>query len=52
MTAILGRMSAYTGQSLTWEQALASEEDLSPAAYEMGPLEVRPVAMPGRTRFF
>jgi predicted dehydrogenase len=52
MTAILGRMSAYSGQALTWEQALASEEDLSPAAYELGPLEVRPVAMPGRTRFF
>jgi predicted dehydrogenase len=52
MLAILGRMAAYTGQSLTWEQALASKEDLTPPKYEWGDLPVAPVAIPGRTKFF
>ncbi len=51
MLAILGRMSAYTGQKITWEQALASKEDLSPAKYEWGPIPVPEVAMPGKTKF-
>ena len=33
MMAIMSRMSAYTGQSLTWEQAMNSKEDLSPSSY-------------------
>lgn len=33
MVAILGRMATYTGQKITWEQALNSKEDLSPAGY-------------------
>jgi predicted dehydrogenase len=49
LTAIMGRMSAYTGQEVTWEQALDSELDLTPPAYEFGDLPVAPVAMPGRT---
>ncbi len=49
LTAIMGRMSAYTGKEVTWEQALNSKEDLSPPSYEFGPLPVPPVAMPGRT---
>lgn len=51
MLAILGRMATYTGQTITWEQALNSKEDLSPAKYEWGPLAVAPVAMPGITQF-
>src|SRR5207249_9123094 len=31
LLAIMGRMSAYTGQEISWEQALNSKEDLSPA---------------------
>ena len=31
LAAILGRMAAYTGQTITWEQALASQETLLPA---------------------
>jgi predicted dehydrogenase len=50
LTAIMGRMSAYTGQAVTWEQALNSSLDLSPPAYEFGELPVRPVAVPGKTR--
>ena len=49
LTAIMGRMSTYSGQTVTWEQALNSELDLSPAAYEFGPIETRPVAVPGVT---
>ncbi len=49
LTAIMGRMSAYTGKEVTWEQALASELDLSPAAYEFGSLETDPAPTPGRT---
>ena len=33
MLAILGRMVNYTGKTLTWEEALNSTEDLSPARY-------------------
>jgi predicted dehydrogenase len=49
LTAIMGRMSAYTGKAVTWEQALDSALDLSPAAYAFGGLPVREVPMPGRT---
>ena len=51
LLALMTRMSAYTGQEITWDQALESEEDLSPKAYEFGPNEVRPVAQPGITKF-
>lgn len=51
LLAIMGRMAAYTGQQITWEQALNSKEDLSPAKYEFGPLPVPPVAVPGVTKF-
>jgi predicted dehydrogenase len=51
MMAILGRMATYTGQEITWEKALASTEDLTPAKYEFGPLPVPPVARPGMTKF-
>jgi predicted dehydrogenase len=51
LTAIMGRMSAYTGQEITWDKALNSTEDLSPAKYEFGPYPVAPVATPGKTKF-
>jgi predicted dehydrogenase len=50
LTAIMGRMSAYTGRALSWDWVMnASELDLSPPKYEMGDLPVRPVAVPGKT---
>ncbi len=50
MTGVMGRMSAYTGRALKWDWAMnASKLDLRPPQYEMGPLPVEPVAMPGRT---
>jgi myo-inositol 2-dehydrogenase / D-chiro-inositol 1-dehydrogenase len=49
LTAIMGRMAAYTGKTVTWEQALNSKLDLSQQAYEMGDLSAGEVAVPGRT---
>ncbi|MCC6671781.1 MAG: Gfo/Idh/MocA family oxidoreductase [Planctomycetes bacterium] len=51
MTAILGRMSAYTGQELGWQQALESKLELGPKELAFGTLAVDPVAQPGRTPF-
>ncbi len=52
MMAIMSRMSAYTGQSLTWDQAINSKEDLSPSAYTWDAQPPKSaVAVPGATRF-
>jgi predicted dehydrogenase len=50
LTAILGRMAAYTGQEVTWDQALNSQEVLVPASVTMGSIAVPPVAIPGQTK--
>jgi predicted dehydrogenase len=50
LMAIMGRMATYTGQEVTWQQALNSREDLAPARYEWGSLPTPPVARPGITR--
>ena len=50
MTAILGRMSAYTGKSVTWDWAMnESQLDLSPEKMAFGDIEREPVAIPGIT---
>jgi len=51
MMAILGRMATYTGQTITWDQALQSNDRLGPTEYQWGALAVAPVAMPGITQF-
>lgn len=50
LTAIMGRMSTYTGKEVTWDKALNSQEDTMPAklSWDMD-LPVAPVAMPGKT---
>lgn len=51
MSAIAGRMSAYTGREMKWDWALqASKLDLSPPKYEFGDLAVDPPAIPGVTK--
>jgi len=51
LTSIMGRMSAYTGRALKFDWAMkASELDLSPPKYEFGDLQMRPVAVPGKTQ--
>jgi myo-inositol 2-dehydrogenase / D-chiro-inositol 1-dehydrogenase len=49
LTAIMGRMSAYTGKVVTWEQALNSQENLVPAKFEWGTMPMPVVAVPGQT---
>jgi predicted dehydrogenase len=50
LTAILGRMSAYTGKEVSWKQALESKEDLMPKdlTWDMS-LPQPAVAIPGKT---
>ena len=52
LMAIMSRMSAYTGRSLTWDQVLNSKEDLSPSGYtwDAEPPKAE-VAVPGVTQF-
>jgi myo-inositol 2-dehydrogenase / D-chiro-inositol 1-dehydrogenase len=47
----MGRMAGYTGQEVTWEQALGSQESLMPKQLAFGPMPVPAVAMPGQTSF-
>jgi hypothetical protein len=51
LLAVMGRMAAYTGQVVTWEDALNSKENLMPEnlAWD-APIAVPPVAMPGMTK--
>jgi predicted dehydrogenase len=52
LIAIMGRMAAYTGQEITWEQALNSQQSLVPADCSWStPAPSMPVAMPGQTKF-
>jgi hypothetical protein len=54
MMAIWARMVAYTGETLTWEQAFNSKESLGP---EIGQYNwdlvwpTPPIAIPGQTKF-
>ena len=59
MLAILGRMCTYTGKAITWDQAINSQQDLSPASYSFDadpPVMPDadgnyPIATPGVTKF-
>ncbi|HEV3117060.1 MAG TPA: gfo/Idh/MocA family oxidoreductase, partial [Gemmataceae bacterium] len=51
MTAIMGRMSAYTGVKLTWEKALHSKEDLLPPKIDWEvSLPPAKLPVPGKTK--
>lgn len=49
LTAIMARMSAYTGQAVTWEKAMNSKLSLLPETFAFGPAETPAVAIPGKT---
>ncbi len=50
LVAIMGRMSAYTGKALTWEQALNSKLDTFPKHLDMkGSMQEPPLPRPGVT---
>lgn len=52
LMGIMGRMAAYTGQQITWEMAMNSQEVLGPPKVEWdGKFEPAPTALPGKTRF-
>ena len=50
LTAIMGRISAYTGQTVKWEWVLnKSQLDLTPPKYDLaGEFPVAPVSVPGK----
>ncbi len=50
LLAIMGRMATYTGQSVTWDQALNSQQDLSPKQYAWGSAPEIEIAIPGITK--
>ncbi len=52
LMAIMGRMAVYTGQEVTWEEALNSKEELVPAKLDWDmSLPIPPLAVPGFTKF-
>ena len=51
LMGIMGRMAAYTGQEVTWEQALNSQEKLVPDQFDWKmKLDITPMAVPGLTK--
>ena len=48
LTAIMGRMSAYTGKAVTWEQALNSKQNLLPTSSSSAPWPPRRSPSPAR----
>ncbi|MEE2876928.1 MAG: Gfo/Idh/MocA family oxidoreductase [Candidatus Neomarinimicrobiota bacterium] len=59
MTAILGRMATYSGQVISWDEAMASDLDLVPELHSFNdrapvlpdPEGNYPVPVPGKTKF-
>jgi myo-inositol 2-dehydrogenase / D-chiro-inositol 1-dehydrogenase len=51
LMGIMGRMAAYTGQEVSWEQAMNSQEKLVPDTFDWNmKLSIAPMAMPGTTK--
>ncbi len=52
LLALMGRMAAYTGREITWDEALNSKERVFPEklAWDMA-LPIAPMAIPGKTKF-
>ncbi len=48
LTGIMGRESAYSGQTVEWDKIINSQVRLGPEKYEFGSFPVSPVAMPGK----
>ncbi len=52
LAALMGRMAAYTGQEITWDMAMNSQENLAPPVIAWdAPVPTPPLAMPGKTKF-
>jgi predicted dehydrogenase len=50
LSAIMAREAAYTGQEVTWDDVMASTQDLSPKAWEFGDVPLLAAAVPGLTK--
>jgi len=49
LAGLMGRMAAYTGAAVTWDELLKSGEDLFPKQLDWnGRLQIPPMAMPGK----
>jgi myo-inositol 2-dehydrogenase / D-chiro-inositol 1-dehydrogenase len=48
LTAIMGRISAYTGKMVTWDDMLNSDLKLGPKVFEFGPVDIpKEIPVPG-----
>jgi predicted dehydrogenase len=49
MVAIMGRVSAYTGKTVTWEEMMNSDLKLGPKVFSFGPVDIpKEVPLPGQ----
>lgn len=48
MIALMGRMAAYAGKTLTWDECFNSEERIGPAEYTWSDIPEPAVAVPGK----
>jgi predicted dehydrogenase len=52
LLGIMGRMAAYTGQQITWDQVMNSQHRIFPDKVEWGgTVQNEPMPLPGRTKF-
>jgi len=48
LTAIMGRISAYTGKEITWDEMMNSDLKLGPQVFDFGPVDIpKEVPVPG-----
>jgi predicted dehydrogenase len=52
LAAIMARMAAYSGQTVTWDQALNSGLTYMPEKLELGDVATRPSPVPGAAKYF
>ena len=46
LMAVMGRQSAYTGQTLTWDETTKADMNLMPAKLELGPMDIAGSTVP------
>ncbi len=51
LMGLLGRQAAYTGQRIKWADMMNSKDKFMPETFAWGPNPVKPVAVPGKTKF-
>lgn len=51
LLAIMARQAAYTGQAVTWNQMLNSQEELNPEPWAWGDRATPEVPIPGKAKF-